>query len=52
MCHNHTTKRKLNRLHERYLRIIYNDKQEEDLEKDDSVSIHDRNIQYLAVEKI
>ena len=54
MCHNHTTKRKLNRFHERYLRIIYNDKQssfEEDFEKGDSVSIHDRNIQYLAVEK-
>ena len=38
--------------HERYLRIIYSDKQssfEEVLEKDDFVSIHDRNIQYLAV---
>ena len=27
MCHNRTTNRKINRFHERYLRIIYNDKQ-------------------------
>ena len=27
MCHNRTTNRKINRLHERCLRIIYNDKQ-------------------------
>ena len=27
MCHNRTTNRKVNRLHERCLRIIYNDKQ-------------------------
>ena len=48
MCHNRTTNRKINRLHERCLRIIYNDKQSSFkmlLEKDISVSIHDRNIQ-------
>ena len=53
MFNNRTTNRKINRLHERYLRIIYNGKQsyfEDFLEKDGSVSIHDRNIQYLVVE--
>ena len=52
MCHNHTTNRKINRLHERCLHIIYNDKQSSFkmlLEKDSSVSIHDRNIQCLAI---
>ena len=45
--------KKINRLHERCLRIIYCDKQssfEELLEKDSSVSIHERNIQILATE--
>ena len=53
MCHNRTTIRKINRLHERCLRIIYNDKKSSFkmlLEKDSSVSIHDRNIQCLATE--
>ena len=53
MCHNRTTDRKINRLHERCLRIIYNDKQSSFkmlLEKDSSVSIHYRNIQCLATE--
>ena len=53
MCHNRTIKRKINRLHERCLRIIYNDKKSSFktlLEKDGSVSIHDRNIQCLATE--
>ena len=39
-----TTNRKINRLHERCLRIIYNDEQSSFkmlLEKDSSVSIHD-----------
>ena len=41
-------------LHERFLRIIYNDKQSsftELLNKDNSVSIHIRNIQRLAIER-
>ena len=41
----------VNRLLERFLRIIYGDKQssfEELLEKDSSASIHERNIQILA----
>ena len=53
MCHNRTTNRKIDRLHERCLRIIYNDKQSSFkmlLEKDSSVSIHDKNIQCLATE--
>ena len=40
MCHNRTNNRKINRLNERCLRIIYNDKQSsfiELLEKDNSV---------------
>ena len=44
---------KKNMLHERFLRIIYNDKQSsftELLNKDNSVSIHIRNIQRLAIE--
>ena len=53
MCHSRTNKRKIDRLHERCLRIIYNDKQssfKELLEKDSSVSIHERNVQVLATE--
>ena len=53
MCHNRTPNRKINRIHERCLRIIYNDKQSSFkmlLEKGSSVSIHDRNIQCLATE--
>ena len=53
MCHNRTNNRKINRLHERHLRIIYNDKQSSFiklLEKDNSVSIHQRKLQILAVE--
>ena len=50
-----TTKKKtMNRLHENnLLRIIYDDKQssfDELLEKDSSVSVHERNIQILATE--
>ena len=53
MCGNRTTNRKINRLHERCLRITYNDKQSSFkmlLEKDSSVSIHDRKIQCLVTE--
>ena len=53
MCHNRTTNRKIIRLHERFLRIMYNDKQpyfKTLLEKDSSVSIHDINIQCLPTE--
>ena len=53
MCHSRTNNRKINRLHERCLRIIYNDKQSSFiklLEKDSSVSIHQINRQILAIE--
>ena len=53
MCHSHIINKKINRLHERCLRIIYFDKQssfEELLEKDSSASIHEKNIQILATE--
>ena len=53
MCHNRTYNNKINRLHERCLRIIYNDKRssfEDLLEKDNSVSIHHKNLQVLATE--
>ena len=53
MCHSRTNNSKINRLHERCLRIVCNDKQSsfnELLEKDGSVSIYMRNIQILATE--
>ena len=53
MCHSRGSNRKINRLHERCLRTIYNDKQSsfnELLEKDGSVSIHERILQDLATE--
>ena len=53
MCHSRALINKTNRLHERCLRIIYNDKTstfKELLGKDNSVSIHYRNIQALAIE--
>ena len=53
MCHSRTNKNKINRLHERCLRVVYNDKQSsfnELVEKDGSVSIHMRDIQILATE--
>ena len=52
-CCNRSLNTNINRLHERYLRIVYNDKRSsfnELLVKDGSVSIHHRNIQKLAVE--
>ena len=51
--HSRAKNNKINRLHERCLRIIYNDKvstSEQLLEKDSSVSIHARNLRFLAVE--
>ena len=53
MCRSRTNNRKINRLHERRLRIIYNDKQSSFiklLEKDNSVSIHQKYLQILAIE--
>ena len=53
MCYNRTYNNKINRLHEKCLRLIYNDKRssfEDHLEKDNSVSIHHRNLQALVIE--
>ena len=53
MWHSRAKNNKINRLHERCLRIIYEDKAstfEQLLEKDSSVSIHTRNLRFLAVE--
>ena len=53
MCQCGKNNGKINRLHERCLCIIYNDKQSslsELLEKDGSVSIHMRNIQSMTTE--
>ena len=51
MSHSGTKKRKIDRLHERCLRIIYNGKQssyKELLEKDSSFDVNVRNVQVLA----
>jgi hypothetical protein len=53
MCHSRALNKKINRLHERALRLVYRDKSltfEEMLEKDGSFTIHHRNLQKLAVE--
>ena len=52
MYHNRTYNNKINRLHERYLSLIYNDKCssfEVLLVKDKSASIHHKNIHALAI---
>ena len=53
MFYSQALNNKINRLHERCLLIIYNDKPStfnELLEKDNSVSIHYKKIQALAIE--
>ena len=53
MFHSRKLHNKINKIHERSLRIVYNDDSssfEELLSKDNSVSIHHRNIQSLAIE--
>ena len=53
LFHDRKLENKINRLHERVLRIVYKDNQstfKELLQKDKSVSIHHRNIQLLATE--
>jgi len=53
MFHSRTLNNKINRIHERALRIVHNDNKlsfTELLEKDNSFSIHQRNLQTLAIE--
>ena len=53
MFHSQLINNKINRLHERCLRIEYSDNQstfEELLQKDNTVSVHQRNFQFLATE--
>lgn len=53
MLHNRRNNNIITNLHERYLRLIYNDENssyEELLTKDGSVSIYHRNIKALATE--
>ena len=53
MWHNRTLNNKINRLHERALRIVYKNNNltfQELLEKDGSVTIHHKNLQRLATE--
>ena len=53
MFHNRTLNNRINRLHERSLRLVYKDHKlsfDELLRKDGSVRIHHRNLQKLAIE--
>ena len=53
MFHSRTLNNRINRLHERALRLAYKESQltfEELLTKDKSISIHHRNLQKLAIE--
>ena len=53
MFHSRSLNNKINRIHERALRIVYNDTVSsfsDLLVKDNSVSIHQRNLQVLATE--
>ena len=53
MFHNRSANNKINRLHERALRLVYNNDKytfQELLELDNTVTVHDRNLQKLAIE--
>ena len=53
MCHSRTLNNKINKLYERALRVVYDDRQstfEELFNIDKSVTIHQRNLQVLATE--
>ena len=53
MCHSRTVHSLINNIHERSLRIVYNDNISsftQLLEKSGSVGIHHRNLQALAIE--
>ena len=53
MCHSRALNNKINKLHERALRVVYKDKSltfEQMLLRDGSFTIHQRNLQKLAIE--
>ena len=53
MLHNRKLNARVNKIHEKSLRIVYNDRRstfEELLIKDETFTIHVRNIQFLAIE--
>ena len=53
MCHSRQLNTRINNLHYRALRLVYQDENssfEELLQKDGSVTIHHRNLQFLAIE--
>ena len=53
MLHSRTLNNKINRIHERALRTVYSDYNSsfnEPLDKDGSFTIHQRNVQSLAIE--
>ena len=53
MCHSRTLNNKINRIQEQALKIVYNDCKlnfKELLERDHYFTVHERNIQYLAIE--
>ena len=53
MFHNRALNHRINKIHERALRVIYRDEKssfEELLLKDESFTVHERNIQTLAIE--
>ena len=53
MCRSRKINNQINKLHERALRLVYNDKGSsfrKPIERDKSVTIHERNIQVLLTE--
>ena len=53
MFHSRTLNNRINKIHEKSIRIVYNDNNltyEELLRKDNSFTVHERNIQALAIE--
>ena len=53
MCHSRSSNNRINRIHERALRIVFSDyisSFDELINKSGSVRIHHRNLQFLAIE--
>ena len=53
MCHSRLANKQINKIHERALRIVFNDNNsnfKDLLKKSNSVSIHHRNLQHIAIE--